>query len=354
MTTLDPQDVVVTSVGAVCPVGLDALAATAALRAGVSRLADAPEVSVPAGARGLSAEPALAARVSTVPASVVGPRRDLALLAPALSEALARVGLPPDRVVVCVGSGRDPEGLAAAVRGLVGDAAAVEVTAGPRVQTAALHALSQAVAAVRRQPTLRVVVTAVGSRAEPETMRALARAGRLKSSLRPDGVVPGEAAAAVVVESAGSARQRGAPVLARVASSGSAAEPAPELERAEGLTDAVRQAVSACDVGLVVVDLNGERGRAREWALASMRTLPFRPDERPVWHPAQGVGDAGVGAGALLLVVAALALARGHAGAEAALVVASDEDGARSAVVLAPVDRIAVVPGEPPLAWVAR
>ena len=220
MTALDPREVVITSVGAVCPVGLDALAAVAALRAGISRLADAPEVSVPASAHGLLAEPAVAARVSTVPISTVGPGRDHALLTPALSEALARFGAPPDRVVVCASPGRDPERLAEATREQTGDAVVVEVAAGPRVHTAALHAFSQAADAVRQQPALRVVVAAVGSRAEPETMRALARVGRLKSSLRPDGVVPGEAAAVVVVESAGSARQRGVPALARVVSFG--------------------------------------------------------------------------------------------------------------------------------------
>ena len=347
----EPVEVVVTSVGAVCPVGLDALAAAAALRAGVSRLADAPEATVPAGGHGLTSEPAVAGRVPGVPVSVTGAARDAALLAPALAEALGRLDGPVDALWVVTGPDRDPAALTRALRAV--SEAELQLTAGPLVQTAALDVLAWAADAVRQRPGTRIAVGAVGSRSEPATLRALAGAGRLKSSLVPDGLIPGEAAGVVVVESAASAHQRGAPALARVVASGAATETEPHLGRAAGLSEAVRAAVGEREVGLVVADLTGERSRAREWAVAEMRALPFRHDPRELWHPAEGTGDAGVGAGGLLLVVAALALGLGHAETDAVLVVASDDDGARRACVLGAADRVALVPGEPPLTWTA-
>ena len=89
------------------------------------------------------------------------------------------------------------------------------------------------------------------------------------------------------------------------------------------------------EVDLAVLDLNGERARALEWALAEPRALPFQHGRRTVWAPADGVGDTGDAAGSVLLVCAALAVARSPDPTRV-LVAASDDDGARRAVVLRP------------------
>ena len=360
--TFPADAVVVSSLGLVCPVGLDVLAATAAIRAGVSRMRDAPEATVPAGDGGLDREPAVAGRVPGVARDVQGIARDARLLAPALSECLGRAGITPNdvgTVDVRVATDRD----ATALAGLLGDAAGpdLRVTAGPLVQTAFLDGVAQAAEAIVAGRARRVVVAAAGSLSEPDTLRALGRAGRLKSALG-DGIMPGEAGAAALVERAVDARTRGVAALAAIAASGAARERHPwtgtEPSRADGLSHALRAAtggVRGHDLGLIVADLNGERERAREWAVAEARALPFRHDQRDLWHPATSVGDAGVGAGGVLVCLAALALARGFTEAEGVVVCASDDDGERRALVLAPADRVdLVLGGPPPLSWSLR
>ena len=123
---LSPDAVVVTAVGAACPVGLDAPSAAAALAAGVSRLTDAPEVSVPAGPYGTEAEPAVAGRVAGLGASAAD--REAALLASAVAEAVGQCGAPVDLALVATGAALSATA-AASVREAVGPDA--EVVAEP-------------------------------------------------------------------------------------------------------------------------------------------------------------------------------------------------------------------------------
>jgi 3-oxoacyl-[acyl-carrier-protein] synthase-1 len=212
------------------------------------------------------------------------------------------------------------------------------------------HALSQAVNDIGAGRVKRAIVGGVDTYLDELTLRWLDDEDRLKTDERAKGFVPGEGAAFLVVERLSSAMERRAGCYAALENLAVAFEPNGYYEKtastAAGLTEAVRGALAgdaAPDpVNTVICDLNGERHRATEWSLAMPRC--FKPDRMPValWHPADGIGDAGAAAGALNLVFAVLALARANVQGRA-LVWGSSDDGERGAAVLS------VVPGASPV-----
>ncbi len=181
---------------------------------------------------------------------------------------------------------------------------------------------------------------------DPEALGALDRGFRLRSERAADGYLPGEAAAFVVLETVEHARARGAQPLARVAGYGLADEPHPLGDdtpcAAVGLCDAVRQAAGRAtrDAGgmapaaWLVSDQNGERHRAKEWALALSRLNALLDPALETWYPAQSFGDAGPATVPLLAAMTTETLARDEAPAREALLVASSDGPARAALLL--------------------
>jgi hypothetical protein len=108
---------------------------------------------------------------------------------------------------------------------------------------------------------------------------------------------------------------------------------------AQGLTGAFHQAFARLDdggasVGQVITDENGERARAREWALTAVRIFPENAKERLLRHPAVIAADAGGALGAVVLADALARLAwRRHPHGRIALSV-SDDQGERRVLCL--------------------
>jgi 3-oxoacyl-[acyl-carrier-protein] synthase-1 len=170
-------------------------------------------------------------------------------------------------------------------------------------------------------------------------------AGVLKdASVNPQGILPGEAAAFLVLEAA----TRGGTPLGVLAGTGVTEEPTAgtdEPNQGRGLTAAIRAARSVAPlpyVPLMICDLNGERYRALEWLLAyprSLGDLPWRydlPTCGEFWHPADCLGDTGAASGALDCVWAVEALRKGYALTERVLVWGASEGRLRAAAILAP------------------
>src|SRR5262249_36695421 len=86
-----------------------------------------------------------------------------------------------------------------------------------------------------------------------------------------------------------------------------------------GLADAGRQALAEAGWGFHelefrLADLTGESYGFREHALAHARLMRVvRLEDHPLWHPAESIGDTGAAAGVVLLVLAAVAFAKGYA-----------------------------------------
>lgn len=181
------------------------------------------------------------------------------------------------------------------------------------------------------------IVAAADSLLSARRLLTLATAHRLLVEGNSDGIVPGEAAAAVVLSSE---PQSGG---ARLLGLGLGREPS-RLDndvplRAEGLVVASRMALDEAGLGLQDLDFRisdaaGESFFFKEQALLVARLLRTRKPAFPLWLPAENLGDCGVAAGLCGILVAMAAWARGYAPGPRALICTGDGGGARAAAVL--------------------
>ena len=366
-----PGDIVVTGLGAVSPVGLYVQAMCAALRAGIARMGEVETHFVDGEL--LGKVPVIGGRVPTerfeegyapdewpghdrfeVPPppsreKIVSPgtERLVELALPAAREAFSDARPAPgwgETIGLYLGMDEhdDPSPLADALKDFHGDSTeAVVVVPGGRA--GALAALSVAVEDLRAGKVRGALAGGVDSLVRGPVLVRLEAAGILKSESVPQGVIPGEAAAFLYLETGESARKRGARVLGRLLSAGTAVEPTAgtnEPNRGAGLTRVLQQVCR--DAGglnappLVVCDLNGDRYRALEWAMASIRTVGRLHGDMEVWHPADCIGDCGAASGALNAVWAVVSFLKGYAGADRALVWGGSEGKMRGAAIFAP------------------
>jgi len=364
-------DAVVTGVGAVTPVGLFARAACAALRAGIARIGEIETAFVdgelmggvrPVGGRvpterfGEESAPdewpgherfGVPPPPSKERVVAPGPERLVELALPAAREAAAEAGLagrPGLRVGLYLGldSAEDPSPIVAALEH------ALDLSVDPVVpvragRAAALCAAAAALDDLRGGRAAVALVGGADSLIRGPVLERLADAGIVRSASAPQGIIPGEAAAFFCVETARGALARGARVLCRLLAAAVGQEPTAgtrEPNRGEGLTAVVRAAWSGGGGGaappFVVCDLNGDRYRAMEWAMASVRTVGRVHGDMEIFHPADCIGDCGAASGALALVWAAVAFAKGYAPAERALVWGASDGAERAALLLAP------------------
>lgn len=186
----------------------------------------------------------------------------------------------------------------------------------------------------------RALVVAVDSLMDPLLVENLAARGRLKYGGNPVGLSPGEAAVALLVESARDPARRIAKgtLLLRAVSLRSPAGEKAEQERRTGcaLTDCIKEALDQAGIerftGDVYLDLNGEPWRAQQWGMALTR-IQARFDGK-IHLPTTSVGDIGAASGALGVCLSARAFARRYARAGASLVVSAAETGSTACIAL--------------------
>ncbi len=344
--------IVISAVGAVSPVGHSAPISYTSVRSGLSRMGVSPELRI-RDARG-KLMPVVCACATGV---TDGHRRFLRLhrlAVRAWSEALAQARLQAQdlghtHIYLCLAEperpGMDDRALTELVRkscqalGLPDLSARTAV--GQHGQAGPLMALQTAARAVASGACAQAFVAGVDSYLDELTLQWLHDTGRLKTDDNAKGFVPGEAAAFLLVERLSAAQARHVQPLAQVLGVGSAMESQTIYDKkpstGEALTQAIRAARQTVPAGrvpsLVCCDLNGERYRAQEWGLVLSRALG-QDAPGTLWHAADCMGDTGAASGALHLILGAMALARQHAGGDAALVWAASDDGERGAVML--------------------
>lgn len=216
----------------------------------------------------------------------------------------------------------------------------VEITLGPTGHAGVARCLEQ----LMHDPpdhALQLLVAA-DSYLDGETLEWLEQQGQLVGPRTPNGLIPGEAAACLMLVSERVRASMRLPVLARVVASCSAVELLGRDSDTGSVGEALSTAVLDVTQGLVLprdapssvyVDLNGERYRSEEWGFVQMRAAEvFGP--APPMIPADCWGDVGAASGALFAILAAQAWSRRNAKGHHALCLTGSLAGLRGATLL--------------------
>ena len=337
---------------ALSPVGLDAETTCAALRARVSRMTESDlYLPMPAGPEAADDVPLTVGLVPNLDTDLQGIDRLLSLALGALRGLVDRAQMARGELgrtaTDAVPSTWNLEQTflpslvaRAGMREIKGEWAAIDQSG----HTGVFALLGKATALLDSGEVDQCIVLAVDSYIDLERLHALDLAYRLKSERGVDGFVPGEAAVALLLERAVPRSPTRRPCLCRVTLPVLATEPRPFLgDKPSGgtglatvLRGALRSMPQAQPASWVLCDLNGESYRAFEWGLVRVRLASQLASPIVVQHPADCVGDTGAAAGGLLLACAAQAFVRKYAQAQAALVWAASDAGARAATLVLP------------------
>ena len=330
--------------GLVCAVGLNAAAACAARRAGIAGFAELPY-------RDSSGEPIVGAAVPGLPPDLKRDERLLALLEVALQDSLKSAAfVRTDAIPLLIG-------LAESDRPGGGDTLAGDLI--PRLQkklnrrfhpdlsrclarghTAGFELL-QVAREILQDPTVPAcLVAAVDSFVNAASLDWLDKHGRLKTLDNSEGVIPGEAAAAVVVQRPNGQK----PLLAaEVAGLGFGKEEANLLNdeplRGLGLAAAAKAALAEAAIEMHQVDfrlsdVSGESYGFKEQTLLLGRLMRQRRPELPLWHAADCIGDTGAAAGICHCIVAASAWHKKYSPGPIAACFGSAVPGERAVAIL--------------------
>lgn len=208
---------------------------------------------------------------------------------------------------------------------------------------AALRALAIARELLTRGTVRYCIVGGVDSLINKVDVKRLGVVHRLQGPENPQGMVPGEGAAFILLTLPG--RSLMYRPLGQVLGVGSAMEKDTVLGKRYSVGKGLRQALeeaakdAACSeaiINFVVSDMNGERYRAWESLICHTRFYRTRRDHLNIYYPAASVGDIGAASGALIVIAATMGLARGYAPGQIAMCEGSSEEGLRAACLVGP------------------
>ncbi len=334
----------IAATGMICSVGLSAAAACAAMRANVAGFAELPYLDN-------DGRPIIGAAVRELDPDLKRGPRLLAMLALALTDCLGkRPGQTWDRIPLLLGlsePGR-PGGVAEADAPLLKQLQdSLKTRFHPTLSrtirqghVAGFEGLRLARDLLRGGTVGACLVAGVDSYVNARSLLWLDKEIRLKTEENSNGVIPGEAAAVVLVQHAAPPASA---VSVEVLGLGFAKEKATVLADEPliglGLTAAVRAALAEAKVALHELDfrlsdVTGESYGFKEQVLMIARLMRASRETFPLWHCGDSIGDTGAAAGVCALVRAFEAFAKGYAPGERALGCCSSVPGERAAVVL--------------------
>lgn len=210
------------------------------------------------------------------------------------------------------------------------------------------HAIESAAPRLTQAQFQRLIVCAVDTYVDAASLEWLLEEDRLKLEEQPFGVIPGEAAAWLVVETGDAARARGASLLAEVAAAafvpGKHGFRAHQPMLGESLHEAVTRSLAACGehtlTGFVFSDLNGEPWRAHELGCAQQRLGEKLPAAQAQWLlPASSLGETGAASASVAACAALASWQRGYGPRATAAVLSTSEAGHAGCVLLRPAPR---------------
>ena len=328
----------------VCSVGLSAAAACAAMRAGIAGFQELPYLDD-------QGEPIVGAVVPGVPVDMTRSERLGELLAMAVTDCLHEAGAGPmEHIPLLVGlaepdrpgggPGLADDIIARTVESLGTGLRPREIRTIVKGHTSGFEGLRIARELFKGRGVPACLVCGVDSYVNARSLLWLDQHQRLKTVNNSDGVIPGEAAAAVLVRR--DTPRRG-DTLTRVGGLGFAHENADVMSEDPilglGLAEAMRGALAEARlemhrIGFRLSDVTGENYGFKEQALALGRVMRALRADLPLWHCADSIGDTGAAAGICQLVRAAQAFQKHYAPEERGMCFTSGVLGDRAVAVL--------------------
>ena len=186
----------------------------------------------------------------------------------------------------------------------------------------------------------RVILVGADSFSDPLSLKWLVESSRLKTQDTPAGLIPGEAAACIMLESEVSASRRNAIVDAYVNNSVALKETNAYCD--ENLSDgstyaqAITHILNGVEetVGDIYINVNGENWCANEWANVKVKlSHTFNLAQVSEHYLASSFGDIGAAYGPLSLCLAVRSFKRGYSVCDSALICSNTIHGDISAVL---------------------
>lgn len=341
------EDTAIIGCGARTPVGFDRGPSAAAVRAGISVVAEHPFMLDRFG------DPMRVTRDAGLDPRLEGPDRLSALAIPAARAALAPLvkAHRAAKVVIVVGLGDERPGqdrrTGVALAGRLGDALRGSITIEGIVHSADGHAggilaMETARRLLAEGRVDAVLAGGVDSYLSRDTLEWLDDTEQLHSEGNIYGFCPGEAAGFVLMARTETARRLGSMSLIDLVAVGTGVEKnlngTEDICLGDGLAAAFRAATKPLredeKVDRILCDMNGERYRGNEYGFAVLKSqAPFR-DAAKFEAPADCWGDVGAASGPLYVGLVVEAEARGYARGPLSLIWASSAMGQRAAAVL--------------------
>ncbi len=347
------EEIVVVAVGVIAPSGLSLAEVDACVRAGTMRfaesafhdarvfpfqLAEVPEEALPKLAERVAEDPALTprdARLVRLGGHAI--RQALGDAGGKASRPPLFIGLPETQRARPVDPAKLLGRLAAQTDGAFDLARSVGI---PEGRHAALLAVGRAAAALRSGATKLALAGGVDSYVDLYTLGTLDLEGRTKAAGRPDGFIPGEGAAVLLLSTAKAAEGLGLRPIATLSEVVEGREAghlhSKEVYRGDGLatvlTTLLARVPPPAPVRSVFSSMNGESHWAKEWGVAAIRCHGLLEPACEVFHPADVHGDTGAATGAVLVALAGLAAP--HDAPAPTLVYSSADHGGRAALLV--------------------
>lgn len=343
--TLPPP--LILGIGARTPLGLDRAGSAAAVRCGISAIAEHPAMIDRFG------NPMKVTRDAALDVGLAGPERLAALALAAATEALAPLAgaaaLPPITIALSLGEERPGQGagtgaalieaLTASLRARMDLGRVLHWMGGHAGGLMAIEAAGRLIASGRAEL---VLAGGVDSYLDADTLEWLDETEQLHSEDNIYGFCPGEAAGLVLMAAPDTAHRLGLLPLLEVAGIGSGTET--NLIRTENIVlgEGLAAAFAGARVGLeadqpvdqVLCDMNGERYRGNEYGFAVLKSAGLFRDAADFIAPADCWGDVGAASGPLGVALAAEAATRGYSRGPLSLIWASSTAGQRAAAIL--------------------
>jgi 3-oxoacyl-[acyl-carrier-protein] synthase-1 len=332
--------------GMVGPVGLTAQAACAAIRAGISQFDELPYWDN-------ANQPIIGAAIPGLSLDLQFGPRLVEMLSRAIQDCLANaVGVRWQEVPLLIGLAEPGRPGGADLANEI--VKRVEETVGvkfhsrlsqtiPKGHVAGCEGLRIARELFRTHKIPSCLICGVDSYINASSLFWLDQHWRLKRDDHTNGVIPGEAAAAVLAACGESDPQQTRPTAEVIGMGFGHEEITVFIEqplRGMGLANAAGLALAEAGLGyhevdFRIADLTGESYGVREHVLAEGRlTKTVRHEDRPIWHAADSIGDTGAAAGVIQLVLAASAWAKGYAPGDRAVGFTSSVAGERAVVAI--------------------